>query len=109
MKAGGSGFWKWLDKYHISSFIRELLIDLRDTVRALKMENKQLKSYLFDAMTKLEENKSEKEALNKELYEKNAANAELMGRVQKLEHERMMLMVVVVCCVGVLLGMMFSK
>jgi len=43
-QAGGCDFWKWYEGNMATPFIAELLRDLRDAVRTLKKENKELEA-----------------------------------------------------------------
>ena len=65
-REGGCNFWCWFDP-RPSPFLRELLVDLRDTVWALKRQNRELMNQLADAAVTVEEHKGEVTVLRAEM------------------------------------------
>ena len=82
-------------------FIAQLLVDLRDAVRALRKENKDLKALLGKAGAKVD---VEVQLWN-QVAVLDARNVELVGRVNKLEKERVVFMFVFFICVAIVVGL----
>jgi len=112
---GGCDFWRWVDPPP-SSFLRELLIDLRDAVRALRMENRELQGRVGDAARQqiwpvyaAEEQRALAEPIGAEtvavVTKKAEENAKLRCRICSLEKEVFIFKFLVVTCVVVVLAM----
>ena len=112
---GGCDFWHWVDPPP-SPFLRELLIDLRDAVRALRMENRELQGRVGDAARQqiwpvyaAEEQRALAEPIGAEtvavVTKKVEENAELRCRICSLEKEVFIFKFLVVTCVVVVLAM----
>lgn len=111
---GGCNFWIWYDP-EASDFVNQNLLDLRDCVRALKKENKELKASASDEQAK--ENcelrrllvaKSEQCAeLRRIVVQNEAAIVHLSDRVKMVENNRMLIISVFACTVFVVVGFMF--
>ncbi|CAL4895734.1 unnamed protein product [Urochloa decumbens] len=118
-RAGGCDYWKWYEDNMATPFISQLLVDLRDAVRSLKETNKQLKAQLAAFAGRMDEQGVEEaqlrdlvaeiHQLRNQIVVKEDANARLTGRVEKLEKERVVLIIVIVACFAIVLGLMFSK
>ena len=70
----------------VNVFIHGLLIDLRDTIWALKCERMELKAALADAMVKMEQQKKE---ITSQKVANEALNAANKTRSQKLVMKRL--------------------
>ena len=98
-------------------FIAELLRDLRDAVRALKKENKELETGIAaaenaaqDAVQKAQQKCYEEVTkLKKQIAENEATKAGLIASVKALEKERVVLRILIVVCLAVVVGLMFSQ
>lgn len=84
--------------------MRQLLVDLRDTVWRLRREREELLGALGEARQDLEMRRTqdaELKAVRDELVAKEKVVVELVERVRKLEKQRCMLGYVVAGCVAV--------
>ena len=98
-------------------FIAELLRDLRDAVRALKKENKTLEARIVaaenaaqNAVQNAEQKLYEEIAfLKNQVAENEARNAILIASVKALEKERVVLRILIVVCIAVVVGLIFSS
>ena len=86
-----------------------MIVDLRDGVRDLKKENRELTAMVGDGAARLDEHRAEAMRLKNLLAEKDAANDEMKTRVAELVHERFVLRLVILGCVMALLVLLFSK
>jgi len=86
-------------------FIAQLLVDLRDAVRALRKENKDLKALLGKAGAKVDAQVDVEVQLWNQVAVLDARNVELVGRVNKLEKERVVFMLVFFICVAIVVGL----
>ncbi|BAS78843.1 Os02g0508200 [Oryza sativa Japonica Group] len=108
---GGCEFYKWFEG-PTSSFIRDLLNDLRDAVWSLRMEKEQLEVAAADGLAKAAEAnacRQEMVVLRKTVAEQETKMAVLEDMNRRLENERCVIfsgLLVVVC--GVFL-LMFGK
>ena len=112
--------------------MKQLLIDLRDAVRGLKTKNFEIGQQLDNTKRQLEDAHMLNEALKLEVFESRrkcstmqaaygearndlarremeGAGAGLGSRVDKLEKERKMMWGAVVCCIGIILGIVMSR
>ena len=98
-------------------FIAELLRDLRDAVRALKKENKTLEAGIVAAENAAQnavQNAKQKlyeeiAFLKNQVAENEARNAILIASVKALEKERVVLRILIVVCIAVVVGLIFSS
>ncbi|KAJ1291414.1 hypothetical protein BS78_02G313500 [Paspalum vaginatum] len=93
-RSGGCNFIAWFEGWVESSFIRGLLVDLRDAVWELKKERAMLKDELSDAVKKIEEQKPTMGRLlvameEGGLREVNRHESELVEKKLVLEEEAM--------------------
>uniref|UniRef100_A0A0E0PLS3 GRF-type domain-containing protein n=1 Tax=Oryza rufipogon TaxID=4529 RepID=A0A0E0PLS3_ORYRU len=96
-RQGGCDFWAWYDG-PTSSFIRELLNDLRDRVNSLRRENEVMRK--------------ESKVIDDARGVVAVKNAEIMclkARNHKLEKERKVFVICVVSCMFVLFVVLFGK
>ena len=111
-QVGGCNFWCWFDP-RPSPFLRELLVDLRDTVWALKRQNRELMNQLADAAVTVEEHKGEVTVLRAEVEalakEKEEGSGVLRIRLSRVEKELAVYKVMVKCCVVFVLGIVMNK
>ena len=109
-QSGGCDFWVWLDSVNsMTPFVKQLLVNLRDSVRGLERKNKDLASVLAETGSKVDEQVAEIARLKKLLAEKDADLEELKEDVKKLEKERFFFRLVLVLFVAIVFGAMFSK
>jgi len=94
-------------------FIAQLLRDLRDAVRSLKKEKKEMEEGFATAQNAAEnalQGQYEQIGhLNRLLAEKEAANAELKTTVEMLQKERVVLRLVIGVCIAVVVGLICRK
>jgi len=69
-------------------------VDLCDAVRVLKKENKELKALLGNAAARMDAQVVVEAQLRNQVFVLYGQNAELVGRVNKLEKERVVFMFV---------------
>ena len=116
-QAGGCDLWKWYEDNMTTPFIAELLRDLCDAVRALKKENKTLEAGIVaaenaaqNAVQNAEQKLYEEIAfLKNQVAENEARNAILVASVKALEKERVVLRILIVVCIAVVVGLIFSS
>lgn len=90
-------------------FISQLLVDLCDSVRALKKENKDLIALAGDARARVDAQTGVEGKQRNQIAVQDAQNAELVGRANKFEKERLVLMFVIAVLVAIVVGLMCSK
>lgn len=93
-QSGGCDFWEWYEDNMTTPFIAELLVDLRDVARKLKKENKDLKAQIGEAHARA----NAQIEVEGQFAVQVARNADLVGRVNKLEKERVVFMFVILVC-----------
>ena len=87
-------------------FIAQLLRDLRDAVRSLKKEKKEMEEGIAAAQNALQGPYEQIGLLKIQIAEKEATNSELMTTVKKLQKERVVLRLVIFVCMAVVVGLM---
>ncbi|KAG2620927.1 hypothetical protein PVAP13_3NG235326 [Panicum virgatum] len=112
-RAGGCDFWRWYENNMTTPFIAQLLRDLRDAVRSLKKEKKEMEEGFATAQNAAEnalQGQYEQIGhLNRLLAEKEAANAELKTTVEMLQKERVVLRLVIGVCIAVVVALICRK
>ncbi|KAG2549597.1 hypothetical protein PVAP13_9KG229400 [Panicum virgatum] len=103
---GVCNFWRWIDPPP-SPFMQELLVDLRDTIRALKRENRELeRSSVLDVA---EDQRGLVDAIGAQMVAvvttKDEENSELRCSINSLEKGIWMFKFLMVTCVVVVLVM----
>ena len=107
---GGCDLWLWYDRAdYASHFIKTVIVDLRDVARSLKKENGELKTVIDDGVARQEEHRAEARRLHHVIAEKEASNDELNKRVEKLEHEKYVLKLVIFAFVGLVFYLVWWK
>ena len=88
-------------------------MDLRDTVWALKRQNRELMNQLADAAVTVEEHKGDVTVLRAEMEalakEKEEGSDVLRNRLSRVEKELAVYKVMVKCCVVFVLGIVMNK
>jgi uncharacterized protein YhaN len=96
----------WYEDSSTTPFVRQLLVDLRDKVRGLKIEKKELLDALGRAKEKVDEQKcasyAEVRVAKDQLEAKDQKLVELRKRVKRLEKQRCMFAYAFAGCVAVL-------
>lgn len=113
---GGCNFWRWYDP-EATDFVNQNLLDLRDCVRALRKENKELKASASDEQAKegacaelrrlLVAKSDECAELRRIVVQNEAAIVHLSDRVKMVENNRMLIISVFACTLFVVVGFMF--
>jgi len=90
----------------MTPFIAQLIRDLRDAVRSLKKEKKEMEEGIAAAQNALQGPYEQIGLLKIQIAEKEATNSELMTTVKKLQKERVVLRLVIFVCMAVVVGLM---
>lgn len=102
MKAGGCKFWAWYDD-EPTPFLRQVVLDLRDTVRALRKENHELRAL------RNQNNEQDLSVAESRHGERDVAVVGLAGRVAQLEKERRLFFVLLVVFVMMLVRVLIRE
>ena len=108
LQQGGCDFWAWYDG-PTSSFIRELLNDLRDRVNSLRRENEVMRKEVEQSRDKVEVQSKVIDDARGVVAVKNAEIMCLKARNHKLEKERKVFVICAVSCMFVLFVVLFGK
>jgi uncharacterized membrane protein YccC len=85
LQAGGCDLHEWCEG-HVDPFVKSLLVDLRDAVRALKREKAQLRNAFADAVLKLEQEK-ETADLRMKLEQQQKESADALTKLEESKTE----------------------
>ncbi|KAL6639066.1 hypothetical protein ACP70R_022796 [Stipagrostis hirtigluma subsp. patula] len=117
-RMGGCRFWAWFDPDDTSPFIKQVIRDLRDTVRALRRENAQLRHSVSEVQrvlqleaqraVQLEVEREEVEDFRRLLAVKETGTDLLVQRIKNLEKQRFAFMIVTAACVCVVAFMVLK-
>lgn len=94
---------------HITPFVKQLLLDLRDTVKDLKKEKKELSAVLCHAGCRVDEQVVEIGELKRLLARKDAEIEGLQMVAKKLGSERCLLRFMLVVILAVVVALMFRN
>uniref|UniRef100_A0A0E0JMJ7 GRF-type domain-containing protein n=1 Tax=Oryza punctata TaxID=4537 RepID=A0A0E0JMJ7_ORYPU len=108
LQQGGCDFWAWCDG-PTSSFIRELLNDLRDRVHLLRRENEVMRKEVEQSRDKVEVQSKAMDDARGVVAVKKAEIVCLKARNHKLEKERKVFVIGVLSCMFVLFVVLFGK
>lgn len=108
-QSGGCDFWEWYEDNMANPFITQLLVDLRDAVRTLKKENKEMRAHIAEARARMDAQIAVETQLRRQVAVQDARNAELLGRVNKLEKERAVFIFGILVCVAMVAGLLCIK
>src|SRR6266540_3991209 len=75
--------WEWFDPAITSVYLKQILIDLRDTVKSLKREKMEIMEEKVAASSELEEMKREIDTLRSALHSKDTLIADLCLELSK--------------------------
>ena len=90
----------------MTPFIAQLIRDLRDAVRSLKKEKKEMEEGIAAAQNALQGPYEQIGLLKIQIAEKEATNSELMTTVKKLQKERVVLRLVIFVCMAAMVCLM---
>ncbi|KAF2922983.1 hypothetical protein DAI22_07g155200 [Oryza sativa Japonica Group] len=99
-QVGGCDFWAWCDD-PTSSFISELLNDLRDMVNSLRREKELLHKEVEDSRAKGERERREIDDVRAMVAVKKEKIRSLKARNQKLEKEKKILVICMLCVLSI--------
>uniref|UniRef100_A0A0E0LSX1 GRF-type domain-containing protein n=1 Tax=Oryza punctata TaxID=4537 RepID=A0A0E0LSX1_ORYPU len=108
LAARGCDFWAWCDG-PTSSFIRELLNDLRDRVHSLRRDNEVMRKEVEQSRDKVEVQSKAMDDVHGVVAVKKAEIICLKARNHKLEKERKVFVICVLSCMFVLFVVLFGK
>ncbi|KAG2643446.1 hypothetical protein PVAP13_2KG304802 [Panicum virgatum] len=107
---GGCTFWEWHDGVTRCEWLKELLIDMRDKIWALRRENLHLTDSIADTRAELDQmlfqGRQVEQALRLKLAEKDAELAALGERLRRFDKERVVLRITILTCICVCVGML---
>lgn len=108
IQAGGCDFWLWHDAEN-STYLKQLLIDLRDKIRGLTKENANFRVSLSEGRAELDQLYMQQLLVQERraVAEKNVQLAVLGERVQKLEKQRVVLLLAILVCACISVGVLF--
>lgn len=107
-QVGGCDFWAWCDD-PTSSFISELLNDLRDMVNSLRREKELLHKEVEDSRAKGERERREIDDVRAMVAVKKEKIRSLKARNQKLEKEKKILVICMLSRIFMLFVVLVGK